>query len=181
MDNHQLERLLHHLIGDTFHGVWACDQLPALSQTFNLPAYFIVNTHPSYMPGEHWLALTLEEDGSATFFDSYGFPPDFAHYPASILQFLESRSKKLHYHNRQLQHTFSIVCGQHCVFYLCHRACGLSYNNILELYHADGVYKNDRMVSTFVNKYQRCVARNRSESFHHSVCSLKMFKDCYHL
>ena len=44
-----------------------------------------MNTHPSHMPGEHWLALTLEENGQATFFDSYGLPPDFAHYPSGIV------------------------------------------------------------------------------------------------
>ncbi|TWW55937.1 putative RNA-directed DNA polymerase from transposon BS [Takifugu flavidus] len=56
------------------------------------------------MPGEHWLALTLENGGIATFFDSYGFPPDFDHYPPSILQFLEKRSKNIEYHDVQLQH-----------------------------------------------------------------------------
>lgn len=179
MDNHQLEHLLHRLLGNVFCGVWASDQLPLLTFDFQAPAYFIVNTHPSHLPGEHWLSLTLEEDGSATFFDSYGFPPDFPHYPSTILEFLENRSEKIFYHDRQLQHPLSIVCGQHCVFYLCHRACGLSYKEILSLYH-DDVFKNDRRVSHFVNHYQRCVTQHQHGQNHRS-CSLEMFRKVYGL
>lgn len=176
MDNRQLDHLLHRLLGDIFCGVRASDQLPLLNE-FRAPAYFIVNTHPSHLPGEHWLSLTLEQDGSATFFDSYGFPPDFPHYPSSILEFMESRAEKILYHNRQLQHPLSVVCGQHCVFYLCHRAWGLSYKEILALYH-DDVFKNDRMVSDFVNHYRRRLAHHqRGHHFHHGACSLQMFND----
>ena len=118
MDNHQLENILHRVLGDTFCGMWASDQLALLTREFQTPSYFIVNTHPSHLPGEHWLALTLEEDGSASFFDSFGFPPDFSHYPSSILEFLENCAEKILYHKRQLQHPLSMVCGQHCVFFI---------------------------------------------------------------
>ena len=180
MNNHELDSLLHHLLGNLFCGVWACDQLPLLTQTFSKPAYFIVNTHPSHMSGEHWLALTLEENGQATFFDSYGLPPDFSHYPSDIVSFLNDRSLKILYHNRQLQNTLSVVCGQQCVYYLCQRACGLSLQQVLSSYD-DDVHKNDAMVSNFVKKYQRCIKKHNGTSFHHGACSLQMFKDCHKL
>ena len=63
MNNHQLESLLRHLLGDAFCGVWASDQLPLLEQTFRLPAYMIVNTHPGHEPGEHWLASLWRKMG----------------------------------------------------------------------------------------------------------------------
>ena len=71
MDNIQLQNLLQGLLGDVFCGVWASDRLPSLPRTFRRPAFFIVNTHPAHKPGEHWLALTLEENNEATFFDSW--------------------------------------------------------------------------------------------------------------
>lgn len=120
MNNFQLEKLLGHLPG--FQGVWACDQLRSLSLAPQLPAYFIVNTHPAHKPGEHWLALALEENGEASFFDSYGFPPNFSHYPIDILRFLENRSDRVWYHDRQLQDALSTTYGQHCVFYIYQRA-----------------------------------------------------------
>ncbi|MEQ2301665.1 hypothetical protein AMECASPLE_038394 [Ameca splendens] len=51
---------------------YSTDDEDQTSATTAGPAYFIVNTHPSHMPGEHWLALTLDENGEASFFDSYG-------------------------------------------------------------------------------------------------------------
>lgn len=150
---------MHNLLGDVFCGVWSSDHLSLLNSTFKPPAYFIVNTHPSHMPGEHWLALTLEKDGKATFFDSYGLPPDFDHFPKTILQFLKERSQGIKYHNMQLQHHLSAVCGHHCVYYLSHRACGLSFEQMLSLYDQD-VIKNDLMVYDYVKKYQHCI-RNK--------------------
>ena len=156
-----------------FGGVWPSDQLSHLS--FTPPAYLIVNTHPSSKPGEHWLALSIERD-SATFFDSFGFPPDFQHYPPSIVNFLERHSNKILYHQRQLQDVLSTTCGQHCVFYLCHRACGLSFENVLSLYH--DVTSNDVMVSNFVRKNHRMNIR-KANCFYHTVCSFEMFKGCH--
>lgn len=178
MDTLQIENILHCLLGDGFCGVWAADQLPLLNSSFRLPAYFIVNTHPAHMPGEHWLALTLEKNNGATFFDSYGFSPVTDHYPSSILQFLEKRSENIMYHDRQLQHILSNVCGHHCIFYLCHRACGLSLDNVLSMY-SDDVLKNDDMVYNFVRKYQRCVKNKDHATSKQGSCSLQLFKDCY--
>lgn len=178
MNNHQLDSLLRHMVGDSFGGVWASDQLPQVKQLFRYPVYMIVNTHPSHMPGEHWLAMTLEGENVGTFFDSFGFPPNFSHYPKSILQFLEKQCKTILHHNCQLQNVLSTACGQHCVFYLCKRASGLSYEDVLSLYQ-DDVIKNDATVTNFVKKYQRCERRHKDTHFNHSVCSLQMFKDCY--
>lgn len=97
----------------------------------------MVNAHAGHEPGEHWLALILDEDGGATFFNSLGSPLDFRHYPNSILKFLENRCETILYHTRQLQHFLSMAFLQHCVYYLCHRACGLSIENMLSLYQDD--------------------------------------------
>lgn len=174
MDSLQLQSLLQGLLRDVFCGVWPSDRLPSLTSGFRLPAYFIVNTHPAHMPGEHWLALTLEKDGEATFFDSYGFPPDFSHYPSSILNFLEKYSKTIKYHHTQLQHPLSSFCGHHCVYYLCHRACGLSFEQVLELYE-DDVMKNDLKAYSFVKKYQRCI-KKPARTVKQGNCSFQFFK-----
>ena len=165
---------MHRVLGDVFCGVWASDQLPLLTRSFTPPSYFIVNTHKGHQPGEHWLSLTLEEDGTGTFFDSFGFAPDFNYYPRSILQFLENRSSKILYHNLQLQNPLSDACGQHCVYYLYHRACGLSFQQVLSLYDDDAI-KNDLEASNFVKKFQRCI-RNRSKFCQQGACSLETFK-----
>lgn len=174
MNNQQLEKLLTSVTGDVFCGVWASDHLPLLTQHFPLPAYFIVNTHPGHRPGEHWLALTLEKDGTATFFDSYGFPPDFHYYPSSILQFLKKRADKILYHDRQIQHPLSVACGHHCVFYLSHRFRGLSFDQVLSLYSEDAI-KNDRKATALVKKFRCISGRGGARFCHHASCSMESF------
>lgn len=141
-----------------------------------------MNTHPRHLPGEHWLALTVEKHGKATFFDSFGLSPEFEYYPTSILRFLERQRgiKQILHHNRQLQHELSDVCGQHCAYYLCLRGSGLSYADVLSHYKDDPV-RNDAMVSEFVKKYQKCLAYPCGGNSNQLACSLQMFKDCYRL
>lgn len=178
MNNHEIESILSHLLGDCFYGVWPCDQLHLLSHIKQRPVFLVVNTDPADKPGEHWLALTLDKFGGASFFDSYGFPPIFQHYPKSILNFLKAHSSEIMYHSFQLQRIDSSVCGHHCIFYLCHRACGLSMVQTLKKYTTD-VSKNDSMVYNFVKKYQQCRRNHKYERHTQSTCSLEMFKDCH--
>lgn len=69
---------------------------------------------------------------------------------------------------------------QHCIYYLSHRACGLSFEQVLFLYD-DDVLKNDQTVSHFVEKYRRCIRNRSSRCFNHGSCSLQMFNQCYRL
>ena len=57
-----------------FLGVRPCDQLPK-TIIRKLPAMLVINTHPSYMPGEHWLAIYITENKHGLFFDSFGHSP----------------------------------------------------------------------------------------------------------
>lgn len=133
------------------------------------------------MPGEHW--LTLKENRETTFFDSYAFPPNFSHYPADILHFLKKRSDRVWYHDCQLQDTLSTICWQHCVYYICQQARGLSYEQVLDSYHDDPP-KNDAAVTAFVRHLKRSNSRRNNQphlsgSLCHDVCSFQIFRDCY--
>ena len=71
--------------GTEFLGVLACDQLPK-NHVCKFPAMLVVNTHPSNMPGEHWLAIYISKNKHGYFFDSFGNPPD--NFPAEINNFI---------------------------------------------------------------------------------------------
>ena len=51
-----------------FMGCFASDLLPTLTKTL------IINTKPSNMKGEHWVALVLKKK-KCFYFDSFGVPP----------------------------------------------------------------------------------------------------------
>ena len=176
INNHHLEKLLRKVLGDVLCGVWASDQLPSLTRSFALPSYFIISTHEGHQPWEHWLSITLEEDGTGTLFYSYGFSPDFDYYPGSILHFLENHSDRILYHKLQLQHPLSRVCSQHCIYYLYHRFCGLSFEQVLSLYDRD-VVKNDLESCAAVKKFQSCTSSNKNNSSCgvQDACSLETY------
>ena len=46
-------------------------------QTVEYPSAYVVNSHTSTKPGEHWLAIFFGKQGQGEFFDSYGLHPDF--------------------------------------------------------------------------------------------------------
>ena len=53
-------------------GTFSRDTLPrSIKNNF----LFIVNTDPSTKPGEHWVAISKNSDGTGEYFDSYGLPP----------------------------------------------------------------------------------------------------------
>ena len=55
-----------------FKGVYPLDKLPDI---IKLPINIIINTDPSYMPGEHWVSLSINKDCYGEYFDSLGLPP----------------------------------------------------------------------------------------------------------
>lgn len=133
-----------------FLGVLPSDQLPKKSLR-NLPAFCIINTHPSNMPGEHWIATYLSQDGPACFFDSFGNPPDSDRFPTTIETFLTTNAVDVIYSDRRVQDFSSDTCGQHCVFFLYHLVKGRDYRDVMRLYSHDYI-KNDKMVSLFVQR-----------------------------
>ena len=56
----------------TFLGVFPIDMLPIIKK---YPASAIINTDPSYMSGEHWIAFYIDTAKRCVFFDSYGGVP----------------------------------------------------------------------------------------------------------
>lgn len=136
-----------------FIGVIPCDYL-AKTPLRKLPAMAIINTHPSGLPGEHWLAIYINEVGVGCFFDSFGNKPNDVRFPAFIDDFLRLNCVVVQYSAKQVQDYSSDTCGQHCVFFLYHMAKGKCYDYILKLYSNDFV-KNDKRVSTFVKKLKR--------------------------
>jgi hypothetical protein len=112
------------------------------------------------------------------FFDSYGFPPGFSNFPKSIKEFLTKNGSKIYYNIKQVQDTLSTTCGQHCVFYLCQRARGVSFEDVMSLYK-DDLRSNGKVVACFVRKYQKCSNVYPLRTCNQGVCSRQMFQECH--
>src|SRR5690348_854989 len=95
-----------------FKGVFPCDQLPYNTK---LPLNIIVNTDPSYKPGEHWISISIKKQGKGEYFDSFGLPP----IVDDIIKFLEYKcSPGWTYTKKTLQNITSQTFGNYCVLYI---------------------------------------------------------------
>jgi len=142
MNTQQIESILRQdpYVGASFQGVFACDKIPHFER-----GSCVINTAPSTQSSGHWIALYVFGD-IAEYFDSYG---------GDVLNSLKRKWRKKTWVNNPipLQSPLSAVCGQYCIYYLLHRARGLSMTTIVMDFVADVDY-NDQAVHRFVqNRY----------------------------
>ena len=116
-----------------FRDVVACDLLPAHSGGDGL---YIVNTHPHYMPGQHWVVVHYTPH-RLMYMDSYGLPPT----PA-ILTSLRRDPRDIHYTTQRLQGC-SDTCALYCMYYTLTLVSGMHTMDIF----SDDLHINDRIVT----------------------------------
>ena len=125
-----------------FVGVFAIDKLP---KRVPYPCCIIANTQPSGHPGEHWVALYIDEQKRGNYFCSYGQTP-----PAIIEQWIKKNTEEYELTTKRIQGSFSTTCGQYCLFYLHFRCCNVTHNTIASLFSCD-LRENDLLVNAFIN------------------------------
>ena len=104
MDNHQLMSIIRQetCLKRRIIGVYPRDRLPKLVKNPRVPFGLIVNTDTSKGPGEHWVAIWVDSEGHAVFFDSFGEPPLF--YGLEIDKFLTRNFGRFELNTIQVQH-----------------------------------------------------------------------------
>lgn len=107
MNTYQLNRVGRHLFGYRYLGTYALDQVPTRFVTKARLQHFIINTHTSNLPGEHWVAVSVQNN-IAYIFDSFGIPP-----PTLLVSQLKQRGiTKIYYNKKQIQPFDTTICGQ---------------------------------------------------------------------
>ena len=126
--------------------VAAKDDLPESVETY--PFALVCNTHNADQPGEHWVAMYVDEVGD--YFDLYGEEPqhiEFANY-------MNEHCSEWSADNRTLRSPLSTVCGQYCVVFLTLRCHNVSMHAFSRLFTTDLV-ANDCLVFDLVGKLNR--------------------------
>jgi hypothetical protein len=103
-----------------FIGVFARDELPT---RLVYPCCFVLNTHTSDLPGEHWLALHYDVKKICHFYDSYGLHPDYY----SLTNYITRTSSGWYFNSSQSQSFNSFICGYYCVLFLMLKCRKLDY------------------------------------------------------
>ena len=124
-------------------GIFAADKLPRRLPV-RRPLLMVCNTDPHNKPGEHWIAMYLNKDGTGEYFDSFGGTP----LPI-FNDFLELHCSEYVFSNEQLQSVLSRFCGHYCVFYCLYKKLDYSLDSIVSCFSNDTTL-NDTIVHKFV-------------------------------
>lgn len=162
MNTAQLELILSSdpvVVNKNFLGVFAKDKIP--QNLLKKPYSLIVNTHSSHQPGEHWLAVHVDESGRGFFFDSYGSSPQ---QWDEIFKTIDNTAEKWFFHTKRIQSYFTTVCGQYCCFFLIHISRGFTFDRII--HHLDSHtdrYDNDLAVFRYIKSRYKHKVRGISQ------------------
>ena len=133
------------------HGVYARDELPYKFNDY--PVCIIINTQNRSEPGEHWLAIFIDKNKHARFFDPYGFHPSFY----KLGTYMKSLDKKFTWNQKKIQ-GLSEYCGFYCILFLLMAVRG-ELGNFYNQFTSN-VVNNDLLISKLIKKY----SINTSES-----------------
>ena len=135
MNSSQIHKALanHRLTAQVYRDVRPADRLPQ-----NQTGAFVINTHPSHMPGEHWVVL-MYTDKNTTYFDPYGLqPPDLIGTQLTEQPLLINTTRFQGSRN---------TCGLYCIYYIL---TVISPNHTMDIF-ADDLDFNDRLIHKLVH------------------------------
>ena len=127
-----------------FVNVLARDQLPL---KIKYPSSFVINTDKSSKPGEHWLAIYYDKNGTCEFFDPLGFSPKYY----NLDEFFKSTSKEYFYNSQQLQGLFSKYCGYYCTLFIMVKSRNHNLKFFLKLF-SKNTKTNDLIIKELLNE-----------------------------
>ena len=117
--------------------VVAKDTLPEVVSTY--PSAFVCNTHDSDQPGEHWIAMYVDEIGD--YFDPYRMKPQHAEFT----NFMNEHCSQWSLNDHILQSPISTVCGQYCIAFLMFRCRNISMHDFARLFTSDLIANDCRV------------------------------------
>ena len=133
----------------TFCGVKPLDKIP--QKRVRRPCSFVVNTHKSDQPGEHWFGIFVPRRGKIDYFDSYGRPPEHL----EVFNFIRLNGQKFKYNSKRIQSDQSENCGQFTLFFIYFRSKGYTMDQYLNLFSDQDYLFNDKIIERLYNKMFR--------------------------
>ena len=146
MNTNEITRLLLNddFVAPVYGGTLASDELP--TRIVNYPICFCVNTAPKANPGEHWIALYLQQRGYVEVFCSFGSSPAMHVTLTNLRKFHKTFGfQKLTYNNHCLQTVLSSLCGMYAILYLQIKCRGYSIAELTFCFTSDAML-NDKIV-----------------------------------
>ena len=138
----ELQRALYEdpYAAGTLVGVYTAGEPWPLPRTF--PAAYLINTGEQHGPGEHWVAVFLENSERGEYFDSYGTPP-----LEPIYQRLRGWGyPDVLYSTKMLQGPWSTACGLYAYYYIVSRSRGLPLGAVTRVFREYDFPYNEALI-----------------------------------
>lgn len=106
------------------------------------PKAYIFNTDDSQSPGKHWISVYRPVQGTIELFDSYGRHPH--HWGKELVHMLHTTGWfNQHLNHLPRQYPYSTLCGVYCLYMLCQRVRGQTFEDIVNLWDPQYPLQND--------------------------------------
>ncbi len=144
----QIQNFFSKLLEDRNVYVVPNDMLP---KKIKLPIGLVINLSTSKEAGSHWVALTVDEEKKAFYFDSYGLPPITN---SSVEKFIHKNSKSFDFNRKQLQQEKSDVCGKYAAMFVLSFFLGNSPQDFVKDFTLNP-WQNDKIISHMYRMYSK--------------------------
>ena len=124
-----------------FHGVCAIDTLPDFIP--KRPFLLIINTHTHNLPGEHWIAIFIDENKHGELFDSLKLP-----ISNILIRWLNAFTVKWKANERSFQHLLTASCGAFTLYFILNRLHVRDFETLTSIFCASP-HVNERFVNMF--------------------------------
>ena len=154
MDTRKISREMRNNIHTAQHylGTFPADKLPPRPSKNTC---FISNTDPHTKPGQHWVAVYVDNRGTPYYFDPYGLPPITAYH----LEFLNGAPRgRWFFNTKQVQSTRSKNCGKHCINFLKRSCRTKDPKGVVTFYASCSVQLTDRTLNRGLGIVSRMAA-----------------------
>ena len=126
---------------NAFHGVCSIDKLPTFIS--KRPFLLIVNTHTHNLPGEHWIAIFIDENKHGELFDSLKLP-----ISNILIRWLNTFTVKWKANVRSFQHLLTATCGAFTLYFILNRLHVKDFETLTTVF-STSPHANERFVDVF--------------------------------
>lgn len=134
-----------------FKGVFPADKIP--HQKIIKPVLYIINTHNSSKPGEHWLAVYITAN-KIELFDTGGRELKNHIYLKKLREY--HSNKKFAFNRKQVQSFSSDLCGEFVCLYGLIKSKNISTIKFIRYFNSKNLNNNNFLVLDLFKKYFNC-------------------------
>ena len=124
-----------------FYGICSIDNLPEFVHA--RPFLMIVNTHTHNLPGEHWIAVLIDENRKGEIFDSLAQPVSNI-----LIRWLNRFTSKWKKNSRTFQHPLSTSCGAFALYFILNRLHVKDFETLTAWFNVS-LAVNEKLVKQF--------------------------------